>query len=147
MRLSAKAHYACLALLDLAERAGEARPVQISEISKRKNIPRKYLPQILAQLKGAGLVRSVRGSDGGYELSREPGAVTLWDVVAAVDGEATNIACVDRPGEHSCGCELCCVLRPVWLQIVAAERQVLEGHSFRELAEAARSPACAMYEI
>ncbi len=147
MRLSAKAHYACLAVLHLAERADRTQPVHMKEIAERKRVPYKYLAQILLQLKGARLVRSVRGSDGGYELERDPRSVTLWDVVAAVDGDETNILCVDKAGQWSCDCAPECALRPAWLEAVRKEREVLESHSFRELAEAARSPAKAMYEI
>ncbi len=147
MRLSARAHYACLAVLDLVERAGHGRPVHTKEIARRKGTPYKYLAQILLQLKGAGLVRSVRGSGGGYELEPNRRSVTLWEVIAAVDGDESNIACLDRPAERPCERVPDCVLRPVWLEARESEREVLASRSFRELAEAARSPTEAMYEI
>ena len=73
MKISAKAEYACLALLALAQHGPDAPPLRIREISESHAIPERYLVQILLQLKGAGLVVSTRGASGGYRLARPRG--------------------------------------------------------------------------
>ena len=72
MKISAKAEYACLAILALARPRPDDPPLRIREISEAHGIPERYLVQILLQLKGAGLVHSTRGASGGYRLARPP---------------------------------------------------------------------------
>src|SRR4051794_33499461 len=86
MRISAKAEYACLALIELAKPGADAAPRRARDIAEAQGIPERYLVQILIQLKAAGLVQSARGSVGGYHLVREPGKVTVAEVIAAIDG-------------------------------------------------------------
>jgi Rrf2 family protein len=81
-RISAKAEYACLAIIELA-RAGARR--RVCELSQSQGI-RGYLIQILLQLKAAGIVQSARGSVGGYQLSRDPSQIAIAEIIAAVDG-------------------------------------------------------------
>jgi Rrf2 family cysteine metabolism transcriptional repressor len=88
MRITARVEYATLALFDLALNAS-ARRVQTRDIAERQQIPLRFLEQILAQLKRAGLVRSVRGASGGYLLAKPASAVSLKDIVEAVEGELT----------------------------------------------------------
>lgn len=85
MKLSRKGEYACLALLHLSEVYNQ-NLVTITEISEAKRIPKKYLEQILLQLKGAGYVKSVRGANGGYKLSKSPDAISLAEIVRLIDG-------------------------------------------------------------
>ena len=72
MFLSAKAEYASLAMLELAVQYGDPRPVRLADLADKHGIPQRFLVQILLQLKGAGLVSSVRGAAGGYQLARPP---------------------------------------------------------------------------
>ncbi|MFB3905781.1 MAG: Rrf2 family transcriptional regulator [Acidobacteriota bacterium] len=88
MKITARVEYAVLALFELALE-GSDRQVQAREISTRQGIPLRFLEQILIQLKKAGLVKSVRGASGGYLLGKQPSAITLKDVVEAVEGELT----------------------------------------------------------
>lgn len=85
MRLSRKSEYALLALLDLSKiySSGTAK---ILEVSQRNGIPKKYLEQIFLQLKGAGYVRSIRGSGGGYELAKPPQNISLAEIIRLIDG-------------------------------------------------------------
>jgi Rrf2 family cysteine metabolism transcriptional repressor len=85
MKLSRKSEYACLALIDLAENVDKGN-VRTRDISARRKIPRKYLEQILLLLRRAGYVRSVRGAEGGYRLAKDPGKVTLAEIVRLMDG-------------------------------------------------------------
>ncbi len=86
MRVSAKAQYACIAMLELAAHHGDQHAlVQVKTIADTHGISQRFLVQILLQLKAAGLVRSARGAAGGYQLARPPETVTLADVIHAID--------------------------------------------------------------
>lgn len=85
MRVSSRADYGVRALFDLAQHHGRG-PVQSRDIAARQAIPEAYLHQVLGALNRAGLVRSTRGPLGGHELAREPGEITLWDVMVVLDG-------------------------------------------------------------
>ena len=102
MRISAKAQYACLAVIYLARRRLENRPVPIREIAEAQGIPETFLTQILLKLKGAGLVLSTRGSAGGYRLARSPEEISLQDVLTVVDGCDLN-AGDPRPSRSASG--------------------------------------------
>lgn len=102
MRISAKGEYATRALVDLALREDPTTPVQVRDIATRQNIPMKYLVQILLVLKSAGLVESRRGVDGGYRLARPADAISLGEVVRAVEGPILPLKCFDdRDGANS----------------------------------------------
>src|SRR5215470_3667575 len=85
MRISAKAEYACVAMLELAACYRSPEPVRIKAIADAQGIPQRFLVQILLQLKTAGLVVSVRGASGGYQLARPPEAINLAQIVNAID--------------------------------------------------------------
>ena len=88
MRISARAEYACLAMIELA-RPGDRNgsPKRVREIAEAQGIPERYLLQILIQLKAAGLVQSVRGADGGYQLRRSPDVVTIAEVISVFQAD------------------------------------------------------------
>jgi Rrf2 family protein len=81
MRLSTRGEYGLLALVDLALFSG-GRPVQAKQIADRQGIPKQYLDQLMMDLKKAGLVLSLRGRQGGYQLARPAAAITLWEAIA-----------------------------------------------------------------
>jgi len=85
VRLSRKCEYACLAMIDLAERHEEG-VVSAGGIAKRKSIPKKYLDQILHALKTSGYLRSVRGAQGGYRLAKAPEQISLAEIIRLMDG-------------------------------------------------------------
>src|SRR5436189_151723 len=85
MRLSQRADYAAHAMVEIARWYGE-RPVHATEIAHRQGIPEPYLEQLLLALRRAALVRSYRGPGGGYTLTRPPAAISLADIVAALEG-------------------------------------------------------------
>jgi Rrf2 family transcriptional regulator, cysteine metabolism repressor len=86
MRISAKAEYACLAMIELAKPSANGPHKRVRDIAESQGIPERYLVQILLQLKAAGLVQSTRGSVGGYQLLRPADAISVDDVIRAVDG-------------------------------------------------------------
>jgi Rrf2 family protein len=125
MKLSAKAEYACLAVLALAGVGPEDPPLRIREIAGMQAIPERYLVQILLQLKGAGLVASTRGSAGGYRLTRAPETIALGEVLEAIDGPPS-----DRPP----GGPAARALAAVWRDVRAAEKAVLDRTTLAQLA-------------
>src|SRR5215831_2935849 len=88
MKVSAKAEYACVAMLELASSRSETQPVRVKAIADAHGIPLRFLVQILLQLKGADLVASTRGAAGGYHLTRTPEAISLADVINVIDRTA-----------------------------------------------------------
>ena len=85
MRISTKGEYGLRALLDLAQRYGEG-PIQSRDIHQRQGIDENYLNQILILLRKAGLIESLRGPQGGHRLARQPGRITLLEVLTALEG-------------------------------------------------------------
>ena len=130
MKVSAKAEYACLAILALARRSPDAPPLRIREISETYEIPERYLVQILLQLKGAGLVVSTRGAAGGYRLARSAENVRLSEVLSAIDGPDS----IRTEGTGSSS-QATRVLASVWATVRAAERAVLDGTTIASLVE------------
>ena len=96
MNISSRCDYACRAVVELAESAQADKPMTAAAIAEKREIPEKYLVHILLQLKKAGVVRSIRGAQGGYLLARSPEAVSLLDIVTAVDGPVLD----PLPGEN-----------------------------------------------
>ena len=86
MPVTAKAEYACLAMLELAARYAEGRPVRLIEVTEKHAIHHGFLVQILIQLKNKGLVTTTRGKSGGYQLAKPPDEITLADIVGELDG-------------------------------------------------------------
>lgn len=86
MNISSRCDYAVRAVVELARRAQNDTPYTATAIAEKQNIPEKYLVHILLQLKRAGIVRSIRGAQGGYLLAQLPAATSLLDVVTAVEG-------------------------------------------------------------
>jgi Rrf2 family protein len=135
MKISAKAEYACLALLALAQQGPEASPLRIREISEFHAIPERYLVQILLQLKGAGLVVSMRGASGGYRLGRPASAITLSEVLDVIDGPDAERPDASR-GKRAAGV----ILAAVWQRVREAERVVLDSTTIAELVDRASPP-------
>lgn len=86
MPVTAKAEYACLAMLELAARYTEGRPVRLAEVTDKHGIDHGFLVQILVDLRNAGLVVTARGKSGGYRLAKPPHEITLADIVRELEG-------------------------------------------------------------
>lgn len=121
MKVSAKAEYACLAVLALAEHGSDGPPLRIREISESHGIPERYLVQILLQLKGSGLVSSTRGAAGGYRLARDPETISVREVLSAIDGP--DAATRELPQANRRAAE---TLGRLWERVREAERAVLD---------------------
>jgi Rrf2 family protein len=138
VKVSTRGDYASRALLSLALHSEESGPTSVRDIAERTGLPQPYLEQILLALKGAGIVRSKRGVGGGYVLARDPGAITLGEIVSAVDGP---IAVGDFGEPHqdgACDHEGQCVLLAVWHEISGHMRKYLDSFTLADIASMAR---------
>jgi Rrf2 family protein len=131
VRISAKTDYAIRAAAELAA-APEGQWVKTESVSNAQDIPLPFLLNILAELRTAGLVRSRRGVDGGYQLARAATAITVADVIRSVDGPLANIA-GSRPEDLSYS-GAAVALRDTWIALRATMRSVLEGVTLADLA-------------
>src|SRR5262245_11961125 len=95
MKISAKDEYACSAVLELALNYESDAPVRVQDIADRHDIPMKFLFQIMQILKRVNIVRSRRGTEGGYVLARQPSQITIGDVIQAVSGPFVQLSCQD----------------------------------------------------
>ena len=143
MRVSHKAEYACLAVLELALRHGEPQPVPVKLIAEIHGIPGRYLMQILLHLKGGGIVVSVRGSSGGYQLAKPPEDVTLADILTLIDGP---LPLARRPAV-TVKTAATQALTAVWNEILATEQRILEETTFAELVKQLQFATENMYYI
>jgi len=140
VRVSAKADYAIRAAAELAVLSGrEGRPVKGERIAEGQEIPRKFLENILVDLKHAGLVRSLRGADGGYQLAHPPAEISLADIIRAVEGPLANVR-AERPDElrYTGSAEH---LKEVWIAVRASLRSVLEAVTLADLVSGDLPPA------
>src|SRR6187549_2078994 len=138
VRVSTRGDYASRALLSLALHADESGPTSVRDIAERTGLPQPYLEQILLALKGAGIVRSKRGVGGGYILAREPGLITLGEIISAVDGPITLGDFGEPHKDGACDHEGQCVLLAVWKEAGEMMRRHMEGFTLAEVAQAAQ---------
>jgi len=142
VKISAKTEYACIAMLELAERYGSGEPVRIREIADEHGVPARFLVQILLQLKGAGFVASTRGASGGYQLVRPPERISLGEVMSVIEGADEPIASSASP-ESQWGK----VLQAAWQEVADVERRALQAITFADLVERAKRRTENMYYI
>ncbi|MEX1022487.1 MAG: Rrf2 family transcriptional regulator [Dehalococcoidia bacterium] len=131
MLLSTKGDYGVRAMIDLAKHEGGG-PVQRAEIARRRQIPESYLDHLLAQLRRAGFIRSVRGPGGGHLLARPAEEICLLHVLEALEGSLAPLGCLDNT---EAGQEAICGQEWVWQEIYDNMRGKLSGVSVAELVE------------
>src|SRR5947209_3017285 len=138
VKVSTRGDYASRALLSLALHGEGGSPTSVRDIAERTALPQPYLEQILLALKGAGIVRSKRGVGGGYVLARDPSAITLGDIVSAVDGPIV-IGDFGEPHQNgACDHEGQCVLLAVWSNVSDQMRRMLDALALADVASMAR---------
>lgn len=141
MKLSVRGEYALRALLVLARDYQEDDSVvRIQEISRRQNIPKRFLEQILNDLKSARLVESKRGVTGGYRLRRAPQHINLAEIVRHVEGPLAPVSCVSEKFYEKCSCpdETRCPIRDVMREVRDGIVKLMERTTLADLAERAR---------
>ena len=144
---SAKADYACIAMLELADRHGDPTPVRLKAIAEGHGIPKRFLVQILLQLKGAGLVESTRGASGGYHLARPPAEITLADIIGVIDRSDHPSDVRDNDNINGAPSALARAIHGVWSDILNAQQRLLASTSLSELLLRAQSAYDLAYQI
>jgi Rrf2 family protein len=133
VKVSTKGRYALRLMLDLAlNNTGEY--ITIKSIAARQNISDKYLEQIISLLNRAGYVKSTRGAQGGYRLTKEPYEYTVGMILRLTEGSLAPIDCVDE-GESGCGRSGGCVTREVWKELYDAICNVVDHITLQDLLE------------
>lgn len=128
MNLSVKSDYAARAVLSLARHYPADSVLRIADVAREHGVPQKYLPQILVELKGQGIVQSVRGKEGGYALARPPTEITLGDVLRAVHGRMFDTPALRAP---RCPPEL----QRAWKRLDRALEAAADAITFQQLLE------------
>ena len=132
MRLSSMADYAVVMMIAAARHCGGAR-VNAVQLAEETGLPAPTVQKLVSRLSAAGLLKSVRGAGGGFKLARPAAAITLADIVEAVEGPIALAACVE-PGRSDCTLEPGCSLRPHWPMVNDVLRTALAGIRLTELA-------------
>lgn len=132
MRLSTKGHYGLKAMFDLAQYYG-SEPIPLKSVAERQNLSEHYLEQLIAILRKAGLVNSVRGSQGGYILARDPALIKVGDVIRALEGPIAPVYCVSEEDPGICDEADYCITRTVWARVRDGIAGVLDGISLADL--------------
>jgi Rrf2 family protein len=139
MKLSVRGEYALRALLVLGLNYDQS-VVRIQAISEQQNIPKRFLEQILNDLKSAGVVQSKRGVAGGYRLARKPGEISLAVVVRHIEGALAPVSCVSERFYEKCSCpdESRCAIRTVMKEVREAVVRIMERVTVADLCDRSR---------
>ena len=130
MKISTKGRYALRLMLDLALNSN-GRAVPLKECAQRQDISDKYLEQIVTPLARAHMVRSVRGANGGYLLTRETEAYTVGEIIRVLEGSLSPVPCAD--GSSYCNRAELCITTEVWKEIEAAVSSVVDEMTLSDL--------------
>ena len=133
MKVSTKGRYALRLMIDIAEYGSEGVPVRLKDVARRQNLSGKYLEQIIAVLNKAGYVRSIRGPQGGYLLSRNPSDYTAGMILRLTEGSLAPIACL----EDGTACDMmdnCATIR-LWRMLNDAINNVVDSVTLEEMVE------------
>lgn len=147
MKMSTRARYGTRAMAELAV-AYPHRPVSVKELAQLQGLSIKYLEQIMAALKVAGLVKAVRGLHGGYELGAPPEHVNLYDIYQALEGSPVLVECIAHP--EICAKRAGCPTRDTWIELNDAVTKVLHDTTLQDLVRRKAekcAQAVATYEI
>ena len=132
MRISTKSRYGTRAVLEIAlNRNGEI--LTRKQISRNQEIPSSYLVNILISLKTKGIINTLRGPKGGYELARKPENITIYDIVEILEGPSELAPCLGE-GEN-CSRSSICVCKEVWAKVEKAQEDVLKSITIYNLVE------------
>lgn len=124
MKLSTKGKYGLKAMFELSLSHSRG-PISIKVIAKKQNIPEQYLEQIFSKLKKAKLIKSVRGAQGGYLLSRKASDITVYDILSVLEGPVSISECLEN--EDLCENSDACVTKLVWAKMKESMENVMKS--------------------
>ena len=138
MKITSKGRYGLRAMVDLAVNS-ETEPVSIHSIGERQDISDGYLEQLIAKLRKAGLVTSVRGAGGGYKLAKPASEISVGDILRALEGSLDAVKCPGLEEENSCDGSEFCVTKYVWQKINDSINRTVDEMKLDQLVEESRS--------
>jgi len=132
MQVSTKTEYGLRCLVFLA-REKQGASVSISQIAQRERLPRHYIQQILRRLRRGGIVKSIRGTEGGFALALAPAAISIGAVVRILEGVPFEDTCSRFNQRANCGHMSDCSIRPIWQRVSHALWETLDRITLAEL--------------
>ncbi|HWI54921.1 MAG TPA: Rrf2 family transcriptional regulator [Desulfobacteria bacterium] len=132
MKISTKGHYGVQAMFDLAQHFGEG-PISLKSVAERQGLSEHYLEQLIAVLRKAGLVKSVRGAQGGYILARQPNDIKVGDIIRVLEGPIAPEECVKEEDAEQCLKAEFCITRSVWERVRISIEDVLDSISLADM--------------
>ena len=151
MKISTRGRYGLKAMVDIAAQCSckecacenssssvcTCRCVNLKSIAERQGISEHYLEQLIAPLKKAGLVKSVRGAKGGYTMNKSPKEITVGEILRALEGSLCPVSCLEDDENCQCGSANCddCVTKPVWRKIYEGFTNVVDSIVLEELVD------------
>lgn len=134
MKLSTKGRYGVMAMLDLALHNSEGQ-ISLKSIAERQDISENYLEQLFALLRKSGLVKSIRGSMGGYNLAESSDKITVGAILRSLEGSLAPVDCVVEGEPASCDRSDCCVTKIVWQKIRDSINDVVDSITLHDMTE------------
>jgi Rrf2 family protein len=134
--VSTRSRYGLRFLIELSQRTSDG-PIDLGSIAQHQEIPETYLAKLVVPLRNAGIIRSARGSKGGYELAKPPADITVQEIVEVLEGRSSLLECTEHP--ESCARSAECPTLPVWLGLERAIGDYLSKVSVGDIA-APREP-------
>lgn len=138
LKLSTKGRYGVKAMFDLAQHVGEG-PTSLKSIAERQSISEHYLEQLVSGLRKAGLVKSIRGAQGGYLLGRDPDKIRIGDIIRVLEGPIAPVDCVAEEDPEICSRAEFCVTRTIWEKVRDSIVDVLDSITLQTLLEDAKA--------
>jgi len=138
VRFSTRGRYGVQIMVDLAQHAADG-PVSLKSVADRQKLSEHYLEQLVPELRKAGLVRSIRGPQGGYELAKRPEQINIGDVIRVLEGPIAPVECVTQSEEDCCQKTDFCVTREVWVKVRDSINGVVDSISLADLLKEAGS--------
>lgn len=132
MKISTKGRYAVRLMLDIAQHSN-GENISLKDVSKRQDISLKYLEQIVNMLSKAGLLKSQRGSQGGYKLLRKPEEYTIGDILRVTEGDLAPVACLEDGADECQRIDVCPTIK-LWRGLHATINEYLDGITLADLA-------------
>lgn len=134
MKLSTKGRYGVKAMFDLAQNYGTG-PIPLNNIAQRNGISEHYLEQLIAVLRKSGLVKSVRGAQGGYILNGPPDGITIGDIIRVLEGPIAPVDCVSEDEPEACDNADFCITRTIWAKVRDSVANVLDSITLADMLE------------
>ena len=132
MRLTAQTDYAVVMLAAAARHCGVSGRLNATLLADETGLPLPTVQKLVSRLSAAGLIESTRGTGGGFRLSRPPAAISLTDIIEAIEGPIAMTACIEE-GRHDCAIEASCAVRPHWGAVNGVVRDALAGVTLASL--------------